>query len=219
VLLGEGVMSRGISIKLLESNSQIAAKINKSIAEQINKRIAKNKRNVIRSLKSAVGGWVRSSPEVGSLLSKSVGGSLSSQFGLTAVQADAAVNRIVSAVSDSLIVTLKPVDSKLKSTIDFRFQKTDFLNLLSLSEGHVITEKGQDLHWLDWLIMKGDITIVLGYSYVAGPVGRSGGGEMNIGGMWRVPPEFSGTQGNNFITRALDGHEKEIHKILEGLLV
>tara|TARA_Y100000992_G_scaffold299276_1_gene265808 strand:+ start:15130 stop:15768 length:639 start_codon:yes stop_codon:yes gene_type:complete len=212
-------MSRGISIKLLESNSQIAAKINKSIAEQINKRIAKNKRNVIRSLKSAVGGWVRSSPEVGSLLSKSVGGSLSSQFGLTAVQADAAVNRIVSAVSDSLIVTLKPVDSKLKSTIDFRFQKTDFLNLLSLSEGHVITEKGQDLHWLDWLIMKGDITIVLGYSYVAGPVGRSGGGEMNIGGMWRVPPEFSGTQGNNFITRALDGHEKEIHKILEGLLV
>ncbi len=212
-------MSRGISIKLLESNSQIATKIHKSIAVQINKKVAKNKRNVIRSLKSAVEGWVRKSPEIGSLSSKSVGGSLSSQFGLTAVQVDAAINRIVSAVSDSLVVTLKPVDSKLKSTIEFKFQKTDFLNLLSLPEGHIVTEKGQDLHWLDWLIMKGDTTIVLGYSYVAGPVGRSGGGEMNIGGMWRVPPQFSGTQGNNFITRALDGHEKEINKILQGLFV
>ncbi len=212
-------MSRGISIKLLESDPQIATKINESIAKQINTRISKTKANVIRSLKSAVGDWVRSSPEIGSLLSKSVGGSLSSQFGLTAVQVDAAVNRIVSAVSDSLVVTIKPVDSKLRSTIEFNFQRTDFLNLLSLPEGHVVTEKGRDLHWLDWLIMKGDTSIVLGYSYVAGPVGRSGGGEMNIGGLWRVPPQFSGTQSNNFITRALDGHQKEIQKILEGLLV
>ena len=94
----------------------------------------------------------------------------------------------------------------------------DFFNLLGLQEGHVLTEKGGDLHWLDWLIRQGDRTVVLGWNYVPAPTGRSGGWEMNIGGVWRVPPEFWGTLDDNFITRAFEAREKEIIGILQGLL-
>lgn len=32
---------------------------------------------------------------------------------------------------------------------------------------------------------------------------------------WGVPPEFSGTEGNNFVTRALDGADEDILDLLE----
>jgi hypothetical protein len=38
------------------------------------------------------------------------------------------------------------------------------------------------------------------------------------GSFWRVPPQFSGVEDNNFITRALSGREIELNKIIQGLL-
>ena len=40
---------------------------------------------------------------------------------------------------------------------------------------------------------------------------------MDIGGAWRVPPQFSGSRENNFITRSFRGREREITEILKGL--
>ena len=60
-----------------------------------------------------------------------------------------------------------------------------------------------------------------GYSYDAqSGLGRSGLGYMSEGGAFRVPPQFSGTSDNNFITRALIGEaqEKQISKILQDVL-
>jgi hypothetical protein len=144
-------------------------------------------------------------------------GSLNSHFGLPTSTADSSVNSIVSAVSDSLNVNIKLLDKRLEGKIEFSFQQSDFLNLLSLNVGHVNTEMGTDLHWLDWLLTKGDTVIVVGYHYAPGKAGRSGGGIMDIGGAWRVPPQFSGSRENNFITRSFRGREREITEILKGL--
>ena len=38
------------------------------------------------------------------------------------------------------------------------------------------------------------------------------------GKKWRVPPEFSGTPRNNFVTRALDSIEDDIVKLMERKL-
>ena len=35
---------------------------------------------------------------------------------------------------------------------------------------------------------------------------------------WRVPPQFSGTDENNFITRAFSGREKEVQDLFGQLL-
>ena len=81
--------------------------------------------------------------------------------------------------------------------------------MLGLQSGHVIYEGG-DLHWLSWLLTLGDSTIVVGYYYDPETgVGRSGLGTMSEGGFFRVPPEFSGTRANNFVTRALIGNKQQ----------
>tara|TARA_R100000008_G_scaffold41113_2_gene23673 strand:- start:8305 stop:8946 length:642 start_codon:yes stop_codon:yes gene_type:complete len=207
-----------ISIKLLDTDVAIRKKIYESIAEQLNKSISKNKAKATTLLKSKVSKWVSRQPEIRSLRSNGGIGSLAAHFGLTPTQADIATESIISAVVDSLQVKIKPINRRLKGTIEFNFQETNFLNLLSINSGHVVTEKGADLHWLDWLITRGDTIIITGYSYIGGPTGRSGGGEMNIGGAWRVPPEFSGTPTNNFITRAFEGTQKEIEEVLKRLI-
>jgi hypothetical protein len=213
-------MSKGsISLKILESNSQIKDKIYEAILQELNKRVFKNKKNVTTRLQNAVKRWIEAQPEIASLRANSSAGSLGAQFGLTSATSDVVADRITSAVAGSMIVKIQPIKKTLKGTLEINFQRDDFINLLSLQSGHVLTEKGTDLHWLDWLLIKGDTTIITGYTYSPGPLGRSGGGEMNIGGLWRVPPEFSGTITNNFITRSFKGTEKETAEILKGLLL
>ena len=207
-----------LTVELLESDRTIQRKIYGSLAKDINKKIKRNTNNTRRRFLQAVEGWVRSQPEISSLVGKGVYGSLNAQFGLPVGTAENAVNQIVFAVVKSMNVNIKPVNTKLKGLIEFSFQPKDFFNLLGLQAGHILTEKGGDLHWLDWLIRQGDRTIVVGWNYVPAPTGRSGGGEMNIGGLWRVPPEFSGTLDDNFVTRAFKAREKEITSILQGLL-
>ena len=213
-------MSKGsISLKLLESNSQIKDKIYEAIVQEINKRVSKNKKSVTTKLQNAVKRWVGAQPEIASLRANSSAGSLGAQFGLTSATSDFVADTITSAVAGSMVVKIQPIKKTLKGKLEINFQRDDFINLLNLQSGHVLTEKGTDLHWLDWLLTKGDTTIITGYTYIPGPFGRSGGGEMNIGGLWRVPPEFSGTVTNNFITRSFKGTEKETAQILKGLLL
>ena len=52
-----------------------------------------------------------------------------------------------------------------------------------------------------------------------GKAGRSRGGVMMANAQsWRVPPQFSGTDENNFITRAFSGREKEVQDLFGQLL-
>jgi len=209
-----------ISIKLLESDRQIEDKIYKSLAKEVNDRIKKRQHETKKIFKGLIEVWIRSQPEIASLSGAGVYGSLNAQYGFPhGGVALSAIDQVVFSVLGSMSVSFKPVNSNLKGGLEFSFQPKDFLNLLGLKSGHILTEKGGDLHWLDWLLVQGDKTIVVGYSYVPAPTGRSGGGEMNIGGLWRVPPEFSGTLGNNFITRSFENREDEIMQVLKGLII
>jgi hypothetical protein len=99
-------------------------------------------------------------------------------------------------------------------------QPDSLINLLALKSGHVTTNKGTDLHWLNWLLEKGQSVIVIGYRYNpdTAPRGRSGGGTMSGGSAWRVPPEYAGTISDNFVTRAFDGREKDIARLFNDIL-
>ena len=209
-----------ITIKLLESNKKIQAKIYNEIRKELNKRIRKNTLSVENQLRALVMTLLRQSPEMVSL--GSIGPeTLSGHFGIPAGQAAYAVDSIISSIANSLVIKVEKIDAKLRGSISFNFQERTFSNLLSLISGHVQTRAGSDLHWLEWLLLKGDTTIIVGYEYLPSTKGRSRGGTMVPawgGGAWRVPPQFSGTESNNFITRAFQGGDKEISKILKGLL-
>ena len=217
MLLGEDSMT--LSVKLIDSNVDISKQINKHLALEINKRIKSNGLKVQKLLQSTVKSWVLSSPEIQSLKSQGVQGSLNALFGLDKGSADTAIDAIASSVAGATQVSINKVSRNLKGQITFNFQRKSMDNLLSLLQGHQISQDGTDLHWLDWLLTKGDAIIIKGFSYEPSNDGRSGGGTMKVGGTFRVAPQYSGVQGNNFITRLLFGKEKQISTILNKLLV
>jgi hypothetical protein len=208
-----------ITLKLLESVDQIENNILSAIATQFNASMKANKSRILDSIRLLIGPWISSQPEMQSLLS---GGtqSLIGQFGIT-ISSASIVNTIISSIVSSTSISVVPYNNKLKGGgIEINIQPDNFSNLLNLPQGHSIYNDG-DLHWLDWLLNKGDQVIIVGYEYNPQTgLGRSRLGNMKTGGTFRVPPEFSGISENNFVTRALIGgsQEKEIAKILEKIL-
>jgi len=206
-----------ITVKIKESDLQLQRSINKAIAEHINKKIRSKNNFLVGKIKRAVENWVSSQPEIKSLLSDGVPNSLNSQFGLARGSSKGAVSSIVKAVVDATQVKVTKVNEKLEGGIEFRFQPKDFVNLLSLSSGVAATEKGANLRWLEWLLKEGDRIVVIGYRYQPSEDGRAGGGTMLSGSGFRVPPQFSGTVEDNFITRAFSGRSSELSQLLSGV--
>ena len=201
--------------KILDSVSSVEKKVNLAISEEINKRIRKNLVKLKPEVQSFIGDSIINQPEMVSL----VGGYLRGAFGL--VTPELAVNSIIRSVRNSVYVDFRKYDDKLRGGLTVNVQPSDLASLLSLPEGHVIYSKG-DLHWLRWLLEYGDTIIVANYDYNPQTgLGRSSLGNMKEGTGFRVPPEFSGTLTNNFITRALTDsqQEKRIYNILKRVLL
>jgi len=213
------IQGGAISVTLNDSTAEISRQIFKILSTQINISIIKNRAKTLRIFKVAVKDWLQKSPEIISLLAQGTPNSLNALFGLPPGASNSAVDSIINAVADSAEIQISKVSSNFTGDILFNFQENSLGNLISLPEGHQITMFREDLHWLDWLITKGDTIIVKGFSYEPSKGGRSGGGTMTIGGSFRVPPQHAGVLGDNFITRAFEGKEKEISNILTQLLV
>jgi hypothetical protein len=208
-----------LRLVLTESDSQIEKKINQAIADEMNIRVGKNARKIENKIKALIPVWIEVQPEVDSLRRDGVPNSLASQLGLLPGQGDLAVSQIVAAVNSSLEVKVEQIKPRtLKGGVTFSIQPESFRNLLGLSAGQVITEQGETLDWLDWLLVQGTATIVYGYSYTPDFSGRSGGGTMKSGGIWRIPPEYAGTLTDNFVTRALSSHDRELKSLLQEIL-
>lgn len=206
-----------ISIQLIDSIQKIEKDVNKAIAELANDIIGRNITKISNSIKSLIPSWINSQPEIQSLLSNDPN-SLAGQFGITS-NLFTIVSSIINSVVETTDVRLIRYKSTLSGGLQINVQPYNFINLLSLPEGHT-TYQGGDLHWLDWLLKRGDNIIVFNYQYNPRTgLGRSGLGNMIPGGSFRVPPQFSGTEDDNFITRAFTGdtQNKQISEILQDL--
>ena len=198
-----------LSIHLTEPTSVIEDKIKAAFAEEINAAIKKNLDTILTKSKEFAQAQIIKQPEMQSLASNTLG-SLKAQFGIRTGQDLKVILDITTAVRESVSVGFSKYNNKLRGGgLEIYFQPSSFTNLLGLQSGHV-TYEGGDLHWLSWLLTLGDSTIVVGYYYDPETgVGRSDLGTMSKGGFFRVPPEFSGTRANNFVTRALIGNEQQ----------
>jgi hypothetical protein len=197
-----------ITIKLTDSVSKITTDINLSIAQYLNDKIRKNKLSTINKIKSYIPAWINSQPEIVSLQSQTTN-TLFALFGLRSGSANSIVDDITNSVVNSLSLSFTPIDNQLNGGITIELQPSDFQNLLSLQSGHVVYSQG-DLHWLNWLLTMGNSVIIANYNYAPqSGAGRSRQGIMKFGGSFRVPPQYSGTDTDNFITRALTGSTQE----------
>jgi len=201
-------------LKIIDSPAVIGERINEAISQHLNGVINKSKSLLSKKLRSLVGDWITEQPEIISL----AGSDLAAHFGLPAGSAGSVIDSIVTSIQNSTVVEITRVDRHLKGGIALHFQPDNFAKLLSLEAGHVRIEESGDLHWLKWLLESGNKIIVVNYHFTAAPdKGRSRGGVMTKGGSWRVPPQYAGTLGDNFVTRAFSGREDDIAKLVNDI--
>ena len=211
-----------ISLKLLGSDKNIEKQLAASLADEVNAILIAKSKSIESQIKQLIPIWIVSQPEMLSLGSSGPN-TLSANFGLPVGMGLSAVDSIINSVVRSTVVEVKKVTKRRLGVkgvpvVTISFQPASFQNLLSLGAGKYTSENGSAIPWLEWLLTLGDTPIVVGYEYLPGLGGRSGGGIMVGGSLWRVPPQFSGTSANNFITRALDNRQKDIERIFRRVL-
>ncbi len=206
-------MRFGLSI--LESAGRIASEVAKSISKEVSSIFTKAQPKIQRDLRTKLASAIRSQPEYGSLKN----GQLRYNFGLSDVaNVDILVDRFVESIyvtTQSVKATNNQVSAQLVFSI---LAQNDLDNILSSSEAAQVTEKGETLPWLRWLLLRGNEPIILTHRILMKPTPFSRTGQAIMiptkSGSWRVPASYIGTIENNWITRALSSIEDDIPNVL-----
>jgi hypothetical protein len=141
-------------------------------------------------------------------------GSLQKELGL-----DYPVSRLQS-ILDVWINSVRVDVQRVRATKDSFFGgltisiiNADYSDVTNLPDANVLTDKGEVLPWLQWLLEFGDRVIIYEYDVFPKigirntPGSRSGLGIMvkpkHKKTQWGVPTEFAGTHEKNWVTKAL----------------
>jgi len=197
-----------VRLKLVTPTPRIEYMVKKSISNQIERAYHAAITRTRIELERIIRGYVLGSPEVNSLR----GGPLQYEVGAVDARVAGAINFLIQRLVSTINITYTPFNlaggrfvSKLEISC---FPKTLIDDMLNHPDSRYLTDKGVEIPWMSWLLTIGDRMIVRKYqvNYSAKFNSRTGGATMKQvkSGGWRVPPQFSGTRDNNFITRALD---------------
>lgn len=205
-----------LQIKILENNKDIEQKILKALLSEINDSMKKYAKNISIQIKDTVILAIQNSNEYQSLLS----GSLKSEFGIP--DPENRLTQLLQIWKNNVSVTYvapKITNNIIKSSFKLEMIKADLSDVLGSDLAVVIdSNSGKSVNWLEWLSLAGDKTIIKDYTIVYGPNKRSRTGQaimrQQIGGKWKVPSQFAGTIGNNWIIRAIDSVSDEIENII-----
>lgn len=220
------------SLRLVNPDRDVRSKIKISIAGELNKLFPTSTVNykLQKIARSAVLRAVMGQPEYESL--SSFFGKLRSEMGLEFGREQIA--KLISHWVDTVQVQsfkFRSIGNKIFGGFKIQAFQADFQDIIQ-QEGAFYTSinmKGEatSIPWLKWLLLLGDNVIVRTHFYVEGPqyikYSRTRRGIMmpkfkghKIG--WRVPPEFSGTGRNNWVTRGVKAVLPDVQKAFEMLL-
>lgn len=203
------------TLVIQESSSLIKKRMARAMQKEVNRVFKKAVGFVKVDLKADVSGWIFQSPEMQSLMT----GTLRGDFGI--IDPAPKVMTIAASIQESVEVRWSPVDGSLRgSPLVVEVQPSHLLNVLGAIPP-IVTENGYSLDWIEWLLLKGDSPVVFDYHVEEGPFGRTGDAHMVAGGTYsvgRADPTYTGTVDDNFITRALQGKESEIERLIANSL-
>lgn len=193
--------------------------INKGITKYVDNKLNIVAHKIVGQLREAVKQALLDQPEVHSLS----GGTLEAEIGLS--DGRKSVEEIINVWVNGIHVKqtkARIVKEQIKSSLTIYMIRRDFNDVVNHPSAFVYN-KGQKLPWLLWLLTYGDQVIVRDFDvsfnsqHVSHSKSRSGKAVMvrKPGDGWRIPPEFSGTRNNNFLTRALDDAENNIIDIIK----
>lgn len=208
-------------IEVTDSTDDIERAFMDAIGDRLNKVLSKASRKIRTRVRVAVKEAIEDSREFRSLTD----GQLRAEFGLPDAR------RRIQAILSLWIASIEVNVQKFVVTrggfnggLTVQMIRENFDDVLRLPESSFITRKGSSLDWLRWLLLEGDKVIIRDYVIEFGSfrgVGqrsRTGDARMKFvsQGSWRVPPEFSGTKTNNFVTRSLSNIEDTLNDIVSN---
>lgn len=205
-----------INLKLLESNSEIVDQILLSIKDILNISFNKALKNLRISIPNQVKNAIISEPEYQSLTN----GKLKYEFGIP--DSVGKINKIIDIWTNNIIIEMVPISissSGLRGGFIINMIQADYSDIIGSSSASVIDSKtGAVLPWLEWLLLYGGQIIIKNYKVQMGPNKNSRTGMaimVSSKENWRVPPEFTGTKDNNWITRSLSKLDTIIPKLIQ----
>jgi hypothetical protein len=203
------------NIRIIDSDQKIMRNILDGAAKEIKAIFQRAKAKIHADIINLMISALSKCPEIQSLKS----GKLRMDFGLDTDPTE----EIIYSIANSTYVYFRDFkfsQGSVKNVLSVYIQPDDFSNILNQEFAKVITEKGEELPWLQWLLLSGDAVVVTQYhvDYGAYESSRAGGAIMKPTGLFRVDPAFSGTADDNFITRCISQYEKEIFDIVKGAL-
>jgi hypothetical protein len=203
-----------ITVKLLEKNSDINTLILDNIKSYLEPRIKQAGSQVTAQLPPLISDALKQEPEYQSLLS----GQLRGELGISD---SSVVESIISAISSSIELVSHPIKigtSGIKGGFSINvIRANDAGGVISLDMSKIITPN-YSLPWLEWLLFKGNEILVNNYVVEFGPNPNSRSGlaimTPSSSNGWRVPPQFVGTEKNNWITRAISRIEDKVYSLI-----
>lgn len=205
------------SVALLESDQQIRSLILDDLKTTISAGLQRSINPLTQAIKPIITKALQSQPEYQSLIS----GQLRKEFGIANTNnVDIAINNLINTLTIN-ILPIKIINAGLSGGISIQMIPSDtFGGALSDASAYVIDEeRGYRLPWLEWLLLRGTDIIVRKYEvqFGANPNSRSGDAIMvSSNKNWRVPPEFVGTQRNNWTTRAIESVEDDLINVIRS---
>ena len=217
-----------------ETEDTIVKKILRALRLEVNEKLKLALPGIVTRIKSLTYDFLISTPEYNALIN----GPLVGQFGFYKGTQEGKVRAIIDELVEQVYVehiVSNRITSKgnFSGGIKLSIIDAGFKNVMEMNEAHIITEKGVDLPWLEWLLVKGDKIIIDTHYFRPGGYRRSRSGRglmyenIETSKYWRVPPEYKGTLRNNWFTRAILGHadvflvyasyiiEEEIKRVLD----
>ena len=203
-----------ITVKLVDSTPDISKAILGSIRDYLDPKIKQAASKAAAELPKLVSEGLRQEPEYLSLLS----GQLKAELGLAS---SSDVEAVIEAISSSIELKTQSLSAN-RSGIKGGFtinmiRAKDAGGVIGLDIAKV-NDKGYSLPWLQWLLFEGNEILIKNYIVEFGPNPNSRSGlavmKPSSSSSWRVPPEFIGSEENNWITRAISRIENNIYDLI-----
>jgi hypothetical protein len=206
-----------LSLKVLESDSAIRNMILDSLRIELDRTMQKSAQELPAKIKPLLSDALKQEPEYSSLKS----GKLKFEFG---IPDSSVIDDVVEKIANTLSINASAVkisSAGLSGGFILKAIKTDNIDGIINDPSAIMEDsiRGYSLPWLEWLLFKGNETIIKGYSVKLGPNSNSRTGNAIMVGSdssWRVPAEFAGTISNNWTTRAVERLESTIYSIIKS---
>jgi hypothetical protein len=219
--MGENLMNLNLALTL-ELDPRSIEKMKKAIIKEcvneIYKTLNLKKNSVLEFCKINIKKYLEQSPEIQSMISDN--GKLRVELGIN--NSGGKIDRLIDYIAGSVDVMFEKFDGRaLDHTISITVNSSRMKDIYSESFASYETEKGVNIEWLKWLLEAGDKDVIFGYRIRYGvSVGRTGEAVMikSRQANWRVPPEFSGTIENNFITRSISSLDRDLANYIETII-